>query len=85
MKAGDLVRFRRDIVERRKRGDCEIWEWNIGFLVEYKKWEKVATILYEGNLIRVRAMRRRVSDTQASRSTVNDDVQKAAYACSDRK
>lgn len=55
MKAGDLVRFRRDIVERRRRGDCEIWEWNIGFLVEYKKWEKVATILYEGNLIRVRA------------------------------
>ena len=55
MRAGDLVRFRLNIVERKKRGDCEIWEWNIGFLVEYKKWEKVATILHKGELIRVRA------------------------------
>ncbi len=28
---------------------------NIGLLVEYNTWEKIATILYEGELLRIRA------------------------------
>ena len=55
MRDGDLVRFRHELTSKRRRDDCGVWEWKLGFLVEYKKWEKVATILYEGNLIRVRA------------------------------
>ena len=55
MKAGDLVRFRKNVVERRKSPDCGIWEWKIGFLVEYKKWEKIAAILCDGKIYRIRA------------------------------
>lgn len=55
MKAGDLVRFRYELTERRKRDDCGVWEWKLGFLVEYKKWEKIATILCDRKIYRVRA------------------------------
>jgi len=30
-------------------------EIKIGLLIEYKKWEKIATILHEGNIRRVHA------------------------------
>ena len=32
---------------------CE--EWRLGLLVEYYNWEKIATIMYEGNLYRIPA------------------------------
>jgi len=44
LKKGDLVRFKK-----------YPWEKKIGILIEYKKWEKVATILYNGITHRVRA------------------------------
>jgi hypothetical protein len=40
---------------RKKPTDCGVWEWHIGLLVEYRTWEKVATILYEGELHRIHA------------------------------
>ena len=46
MKAGDLVRF---------KGKHAGYGWRIGLLVEYHTWEKVASIFYEGEVIRVRA------------------------------
>jgi len=30
-------------------------EWRIGLLLEYHTWEKVGTVLYEGNIYRIRA------------------------------
>ncbi len=54
MKAGDLVRFRKNKAPRKSTNDW-IWEWKIGLLVEYHSWEKIATILYGGLLIRVSA------------------------------
>ena len=50
MKSGDIVRFRfptesADLVPKR----------NIGLLVEYLTWEKIATVLYEGEIYRLRA------------------------------
>ena len=56
MQDGDLVRFksyaagRLDDPPYSSDGD-----WRIGLLVEYKSWEKVATILYRGEEFRVRA------------------------------
>ncbi len=47
MKAGDLVRFRtwRDYKDN---------TWRIGLLVRYESWEKVGTVLYEGQLIKLK-------------------------------
>jgi hypothetical protein len=47
MRAGDLVRF--------KYSGADAEGWKIGLLKEYHKWEKVATIIYEGKEIRVMA------------------------------
>tara|TARA_Y100001938_G_C7995210_1_gene381683 strand:+ start:101 stop:322 length:222 start_codon:yes stop_codon:yes gene_type:complete len=55
MKVGDLVRFCLSKLPRQKDTDCGVWEWKMGLLVEYNTWEKVATVLYKGKLIRVRA------------------------------
>lgn len=55
MKVGDLVRFRKEKWPRKNPTDCGIWVWKIGLLVEYHTWEKIATILHEGALIRVAA------------------------------
>jgi hypothetical protein len=45
MKPGDIVRFRDDHKDKR----------SLAILIEYQKWEKVASVLFEGRLIRVRA------------------------------
>jgi hypothetical protein len=55
MKPGDMVRFRREVWPRKRDTDCGMWEWKLGLLVEYHTWEKVATILCEGKIIRIRA------------------------------
>ena len=55
MKKGDIVRFRTYTLRPVTKQDCGIWAWNLGLLIEYKKWEKVATILADGKIIRVRA------------------------------
>jgi hypothetical protein len=52
---GDLVRFRHELTSKRRRDDCGIWEWKLGFLVKYRKWEKIATILCDGKIYRIRA------------------------------
>ena len=45
MNAGDMIRFR-------ERNNAT---WNIGLLVRYQKWEKVAEVLYKGKIIRIHA------------------------------
>jgi hypothetical protein len=50
MKNGDLVRFKAPyFVDGRYEGD----EWLVGLLIEYRKWEKMATIMYEDKLLRL--------------------------------
>ena len=51
MQTGDLVRFKRLGTKPRPESD----EWRIGLLIEYRSWEKVGTVLYEGQAYRVRA------------------------------
>ena len=51
MKDGDIVKFR-DVINHRTE---ELSEWKVGLLVEYKKWEKIATVLYNGEVRRIRA------------------------------
>ena len=55
MKAGDLVRFRAP----HWLGGAGLEEsqkpWLIGLLVEYHKWEKIATIMHENELLRIAA------------------------------
>ena len=29
--------------------------WTLGLLIEYEPWEKIATVLFDGRLIRVRS------------------------------
>lgn len=47
MKAGDLVRFKYTWSDHEG--------WKVGLLKQYYKWEKIATIIYEGKEIRVAA------------------------------
>jgi hypothetical protein len=55
MKSGDLVRFR----ATHWLGGAGLEEnqrpWLVGLLVEYHKWEKMTTIMYEGKIIRIQA------------------------------
>ena len=51
MRAGDFVRF----TTLSNINNIELPVWQHGILIEYHTWEKVATILYEGNQIRVAA------------------------------
>ena len=46
-----MVKFR-DVINHRTE---ELSGWKIGLLVNYTKWEKIATVLYEGELRRIRA------------------------------
>ena len=55
MIAGDLVRFKDWEVHPMHKNDCGVWEWRTGLLIEYQSWEKVATILHLGKIIRIRA------------------------------
>tara|TARA_B100000287_G_scaffold395231_1_gene409920 strand:+ start:376 stop:600 length:225 start_codon:yes stop_codon:yes gene_type:complete len=55
MKKGDLVRFRKEEFPRKRPNDCGIWTWKLGILLEYHTWEKVATILSEGKVVRIHA------------------------------
>ncbi len=43
---GDLVRFKRYETDE---------EWNVGLLVEYQPWMKIAEVLYEGESLRLHA------------------------------
>lgn len=51
MKSGDMVRFKTKGQSFFSRYET----WKIGLLVEYNTWEKVASVLYEGNVLRIRA------------------------------
>jgi hypothetical protein len=55
MRKGDLIRFRKELYERKRMSDCGVWMRKLGLLLEYNKWEKVATVLCEGEVVRVRA------------------------------
>jgi hypothetical protein len=47
VKSGDLVRFKGSLLRRDP--------WRVGLLMEYHKWEKIATILYKDEILRVAA------------------------------
>jgi len=52
MRIGDMVRFR-EVLNHRTQ---EMSGWKYGVIVsEYHTWEKVATVLHEGELRRIRA------------------------------
>ena len=52
MRIGDMVRFR-DIRNHRTE---EMSEWKYGVVAkEYNTWEKVVTVLHEGEMRRIRA------------------------------
>tara|TARA_E500000331_G_C17243219_1_gene707924 strand:+ start:308 stop:505 length:198 start_codon:yes stop_codon:yes gene_type:complete len=51
MKEGDMVKFR-DVLNHRTE---ELTDWKIGLLIEYSKLMKIATVLHEGEVRRLRA------------------------------
>ncbi len=53
MKKGDLVRFRKN-PHLAKIDECGMLRHEIGILIEYRKWEKIASILFNGEIVRVR-------------------------------
>lgn len=53
MKSGDLVRFKGWHISSAKENSEQ--EWRIGLLLEYQSWEKVGTVLWNGNTYRIRA------------------------------
>ena len=53
MRAGDMVRFRYSgMLVHDFPNDVP---WHLGLLIEYHKWEKVATVMHKGKLLRIRA------------------------------
>ena len=54
MKKGDLVRFQHEEFQIKNPSDCGMWRWRIGLLIEYHTWEKIATILSDGEVFRIR-------------------------------
>jgi len=60
MRAGDLVRFKEVLEHGAGLHRPTVYSaWKIGLLKQYHTWEKIAKIIYEGQIVRVRA-----SDTQ---------------------
>lgn len=55
MSPGDLVRFRAPHWLGGAGVPEEKCPWLIGLLVEYHKWEKIATVLYKDELLRIGA------------------------------
>tara|TARA_A100001037_G_C15008851_1_gene570723 strand:- start:197 stop:406 length:210 start_codon:yes stop_codon:yes gene_type:complete len=55
MQAGDIVRFRRSGLLMHDFPEEAQVPWKIGLLVEYHTWEKIATILHDGEVLRVAA------------------------------
>ncbi len=51
MRTGDIVRFKSPTIDVVNSP----LPWRLGLLVEYHTWEKIATILYRGEIIRCRA------------------------------
>ncbi len=51
MRTGDMVKFR-DVLNHRTQ---ELSDWKIGLLVHYTSWEKIASVLYKGEIRRMRA------------------------------
>ena len=51
MRPGDLVRF----LTQPASPSSTLPAWNYGLLVEYRTWEKIARILYYGNVVSVHA------------------------------
>jgi len=58
MRKGDLVRFKKLPIIIQSGGAFGFDDTEgsaIGLLVEYQTWEKIATVLYEGEIYRIRA------------------------------
>ena len=56
MKAGDLVRFKCVTAGKYDTPPYSSdGSWRIGLLVKYETWEKVGTVMYYGELFRLRA------------------------------
>ena len=56
MRSGDLIRFREILEHGSGLHRPTVYStWKVGLLKEYHTWEKIATILYEGGLLRVTA------------------------------
>jgi hypothetical protein len=53
MKPGDLVRFRAPHWLGGAGASEEDRPWLLGLLVEYHKWEKIASILYNDEILRI--------------------------------
>ena len=53
MKQGDLVRLSDKVANFNRLPSKD--ETRIGLLVKYEKWEKVASVLFKGRLLRIRA------------------------------
>ena len=60
MREGDMVRFR-DILNHRTE---ELSEWKYGIVAkEYNTWEKIVTVLHEGEIRRIRASQVQIHQT----------------------
>ena len=50
-----MVRFRRATWEKDKVWTSPTENWEVGLLIEYHKWEKIATVLFNDQLLRLPA------------------------------
>ncbi len=50
-----MVRFRRVAWGKEKSWTSPTEKWEVGLLIEYHKWEKIATVLFNDQLLRLPA------------------------------
>ena len=55
MRSGDLVRFRAPHWQGGAGKPEDQVPWLVGLLIEYHKWEKIATVMYNDELLRLAA------------------------------
>lgn len=55
MKSGDLVRFRSPHWLGGAGSSEDQRPWRLGLLIEYHTWEKIATVMYKSEIIRIQA------------------------------
>lgn len=55
MKPGDLVRFRAPHWLGGAGVEYDKGPWLVGLLIKYEKWQKIATIMYRNEMLRIAA------------------------------
>jgi hypothetical protein len=69
-----MVRFRRKLFPTKSNSECAIWDIRVGILLEYHTWEKIATVLCEGEIYRIHGSDVQKAGKKDSKSVKMKDI-----------